>query len=83
MSYNSQLPVQDSLSRWHRKSGRIVLWIPGTDHAGIATQTVVEKQTQRTEKKSRHDLGKSSPPLHGLPSLRVLHIALLVERTHP
>ncbi len=50
------MPAQDTLSRWHRMSGRTVLWVPGMDHAGIATQTVVEKQLQRGGV-SRHDLG--------------------------
>src|SRR6478609_3875594 len=36
--------VQDVLARWARMKGREVLWVPGTDHAGIATQNVVEKQ---------------------------------------
>lgn len=35
------------------------LWLPGTDHAGIATQMVVERELMKTEKKSRHDLGRS------------------------
>ena len=48
---------QDTLARWHRMSGRSVLWVPGTDHAGIATQTVVEKKLQRERGISRHDLG--------------------------
>ena len=39
-------------------SGFNALWLPGTDHAGIATQMVVEKELQKTEKKSRHDLGR-------------------------
>ena len=54
--------MQDTLSRWHRMSGRTVLWVPGMDHAGIATQTVVEKQLQRGGV-SRHDLGEISPVL--------------------
>ena len=37
--------------------GRDALWVPGTDHAGIATQTVVEKQLKRERGLSRHDLG--------------------------
>ena len=36
--------IQDILIRWRRMQGRNVLWLPGTDHAGIATQNVVEKQ---------------------------------------
>ena len=39
-------------------SGYNALWMPGIDHAGIATQTVVEKELKKTEKKSRHDLGR-------------------------
>ncbi|MBS1111652.1 MAG: valyl-tRNA synthetase, partial [Anaeromyxobacteraceae bacterium] len=50
--------IQDILIRWKRMSGFNVLWLPGTDHAGIATQMVVEKELQRTEKRSRHDLGR-------------------------
>lgn len=50
--------IQDVLIRWKRMSGYNCLWLPGTDHAGIATQMVVEKELKRTEKKSRHDLGR-------------------------
>lgn len=39
-------------------SGYNVLWVPGTDHAGIATQTVVEKHLAKTLGKSRHELGR-------------------------
>lgn len=38
--------------------GKTVLWLPGCDHAGISTQTVVEKMIWRTEKRTRHDLGR-------------------------
>mmetsp|Transcript_50255 Transcript_50255/g.108900 ORF Transcript_50255/g.108900 Transcript_50255/m.108900 type:complete len:1012 (-) Transcript_50255:422-3457(-) len=50
--------VQDLLSRWHRMRGFNVLWIPGTDHAGIATQVVVEKKLAKEHKLSRHDIGR-------------------------
>ncbi len=50
--------LQDILIRWKRMSGFNCLWLPGTDHAGIATQMVVEKELKKTEKKSRHDLGR-------------------------
>ncbi|KAF0714051.1 Aste57867_4065 [Aphanomyces stellatus] len=50
--------VQDSLTRWHRMLGHATLWVPGTDHAGIATQAVVEKRLMKDENKSRHDLGR-------------------------
>jgi len=52
--------VQDSLTRWHRMSGRESLWAPGFDHAGIATQVVVEKKLKREQNKSRHDLGREA-----------------------
>lgn len=50
--------LEDSLARWHRMRGHNVLWLPGLDHAGIATQVVVEKMLMRKEGKSRHDLGR-------------------------
>ncbi|MDY7232600.1 valine--tRNA ligase [Hyalangium rubrum] len=50
--------IEDTLIRWKRMSGYNTLWMPGTDHAGIATQMVVEKELKKTEKKSRHDLGR-------------------------
>jgi valyl-tRNA synthetase len=49
---------QDILVRFYRMKGHDTLWIPGTDHAGIATQSVVEKQLYKDQKKSRHDLGR-------------------------
>jgi valyl-tRNA synthetase len=52
--------VQDTLTRWRRMQGYNALWLPGTDHAGIATQMVVERELARTEKKSRHDLGREA-----------------------
>lgn len=50
--------LQDILARFHRMKGENVLWLPGTDHAGIATQTVVERELFKTQKKSKHDLGR-------------------------
>jgi len=50
--------IQDILARRARMLGKEVLWLPGTDHAGIGTQTAVEKHIWRTEKKTRHDLGR-------------------------
>src|SRR5580765_1692255 len=49
--------IQDVLVRHKRMQGYNVLWQPGVDHAGIATQTVVERQLKR-EGKTRHDLGR-------------------------
>jgi valyl-tRNA synthetase len=50
--------IQDILARRARMQGFEVLWLPGMDHAGIGTQTAVEKYLLRTEKKRRHDLGR-------------------------
>src|SRR5262249_34738788 len=50
--------VQDVLIRWHRMAGREVLWIYGTDHAGIATQAVGEKGLLRDEGVTRQELGR-------------------------
>ncbi len=50
--------IQDILARRARMTGHEVLWLPGTDHAGIATQTVVERRLRKEEKKTRHDLGR-------------------------
>ncbi len=51
--------IMDSLTRYHRMRGDNTVWIPGTDHAGIATQIVVERQLQ-DQKLSRHDLGRKN-----------------------
>ena len=49
--------IEDALVRWRRMSGVPTLWLPGTDHTGIATQWTVERQLA-TEGTSRHDLGR-------------------------
>ncbi|MEO8299062.1 MAG: class I tRNA ligase family protein, partial [Burkholderiales bacterium] len=51
--------IMDSLTRYHRMLGHNTLWVPGTDHAGIATQIVVERQLQE-QGQSRHDLGRKN-----------------------
>ncbi len=51
--------IMDSLTRYHRMAGFNTAWIPGTDHAGIATQIVVERQLQ-DQGQSRHDLGREA-----------------------
>ena len=51
--------IMDSLTRYHRMRGYNTAWIPGTDHAGIATQIVVERQLQE-QGQSRHDLGRKN-----------------------
>ncbi|CAG6014988.1 unnamed protein product [Menidia menidia] len=52
--------IQDCLTRWHRMRGETTLWNPGCDHAGIATQVVVEKKLMREKGLSRHDLGRDN-----------------------
>lgn len=50
--------LQDLLTRWRRMQGYEALWMPGTDHAGIATQSVVEKRMLEEEGLTRHDIGR-------------------------
>ncbi|NLJ34774.1 MAG: class I tRNA ligase family protein, partial [candidate division WS1 bacterium] len=57
MGHAFDVSIQDLLTRWHRMLGDAALWLPGTDHAGIATQNVVEAELAR-EDLSRHDLGR-------------------------
>jgi valyl-tRNA synthetase len=52
--------IEDVLSRTHRMRGEPTLWLPGVDHAGIATQAVVERELKRHEGKTRHDLGREA-----------------------
>ncbi|KAJ5551481.1 valyl-tRNA synthetase-like protein [Penicillium sp. DV-2018c] len=50
--------LQDTMIRWNRMRGFTTLWVPGCDHAGISTQSIVEKMLWRREKKTRYDLGR-------------------------
>ncbi|HOJ99814.1 MAG TPA: valine--tRNA ligase [Termitinemataceae bacterium] len=59
MGHGLNNSLQDIIVRYHRMKGEPTLWVPGTDHAGIATQNVVEKRL-RKEGKSRHDLGRDA-----------------------
>jgi valyl-tRNA synthetase len=52
--------VEDTLTRWHRMKGHATLYVPGTDHAGIATQSVVEKMLMKQSNLNRHDLGREA-----------------------
>ncbi len=58
MGHAFQHTLQDALIRYHRMQGDNTLWQPGTDHAGIATQIVVERQLERLGQ-TRHDLGRT------------------------
>ncbi|MCX6023015.1 MAG: class I tRNA ligase family protein, partial [Chloroflexi bacterium] len=51
--------LEDTMIRWHRMLGDPTLWLPGRDHAGIATQVMVERQLAE-EGKTRHDLGREA-----------------------
>ena len=57
MGHGFNQTLMDALTRYHRMKGENTLWQPGTDHAGIATQIVVERQLDQ-QKVSRHDLGR-------------------------
>eukprot|EP00462_Mataza_sp_D1_P000105 CAMPEP_0175088640 /NCGR_PEP_ID=MMETSP0086_2-20121207/353_1 /TAXON_ID=136419 /ORGANISM="Unknown Unknown, Strain D1" /LENGTH=1093 /DNA_ID=CAMNT_0016361081 /DNA_START=16 /DNA_END=3297 /DNA_ORIENTATION=+ len=50
--------IEDAIVRWNRMSGKNTLWLPGTDHAGIATQVVVEKKLMKERQQTRHQLGR-------------------------
>ena len=52
--------LQDLITRWRRMQGFEALWMPGTDHAGIATQAVVERRMHEEEGKTRHDIGREA-----------------------
>jgi valyl-tRNA synthetase len=52
--------IQDVIVRWARMRGAEALWVPGTDHAGIATQNVVEKKIASEQNKTRFDLGRET-----------------------
>ncbi|KAF9650388.1 hypothetical protein BDM02DRAFT_3185428 [Thelephora ganbajun] len=50
--------IHDSLTRWNRMLGKTTLFVPGFDHAGISTQSIVEKRLYKSSGKTRHDLGR-------------------------
>ena len=58
MGHAARLAVQDIMIRYHRMKGHRTLWLPGTDHAAIATQSRVETDIYKAEKKTKHDLGR-------------------------
>ena len=58
MGHAIHITIQDMMARYHRLKGENVTWIPGVDHAGIATQVVVEKQLMKETGQTRHDLGR-------------------------
>ncbi len=58
LGHSSMLAIEDLLIRYHRMNGFRTLWLPGTDHAAIATQNVVEKKLLKEKNQTRHDLGR-------------------------
>lgn len=58
LGHASMIAIEDLLIRYKRMQGYRTLWLPGTDHAAIATQNVVEKKILEEQGKSRHDLGR-------------------------
>src|SRR3989344_5416686 len=58
MGHAAMLAIEDILIRYHRMRGYKTLWLPGTDSAAIATQTKVEADIYKKEKKTRHDIGR-------------------------
>jgi len=58
MGHASTIAIEDLLIRYHRLKGYRTLWLPGTDHAAIATQNVVEKRMYKETGQTRHDLGR-------------------------
>ncbi|TXH07992.1 MAG: valine--tRNA ligase [Candidatus Moraniibacteriota bacterium] len=58
IGHAAMLAIEDTIVRYKRMSGYRTLWLPGTDHAAIATESKVEKILRETEGKSRHDLGR-------------------------
>ncbi len=58
LGHATMLAIEDIMVRFARMQGKSALWVPGTDHAAIATQSVVEKKLMAEEKKTRHDLGR-------------------------
>ncbi|MBI2617963.1 valine--tRNA ligase [Candidatus Kaiserbacteria bacterium] len=58
MGHAAMLAIQDILIRFNRMRGKKTLWLPGVDHAAIATQSKVESDIYKKEKKTRHDLGR-------------------------
>jgi valyl-tRNA synthetase len=58
MGHAAMLAIEDIMIRYKRMRGFRTLWLPGTDHAAIATQSKVEKEIQKKEGKNRHDLGR-------------------------
>jgi len=82
LGHSSMLAIQDLLIRFHRMKGYRTLWLPGTDHAAIATQNVVEKKLLKETGKTRHDLGKKKFLQEVWKFLRVTQATILNQTRH-
>jgi valyl-tRNA synthetase len=60
LGHSVMLALEDIMIRFHRMKGHPAVWIPGTDHAGIATQNKVERDVKENEGKTRHDYGRET-----------------------
>jgi len=60
LGHASMIAIEDLLIRYHRMNGYRALWVPGTDHAAIATQAVVEKALYKESGQTRHDIGRAA-----------------------
>jgi len=60
LGHASMIAIEDLLIRYHRMQGYKTLWLPGTDHAAIATQAVVEKALYKEKRQTRHDIGREA-----------------------
>ena len=58
LGHSIMCTLEDTLTQWHRMCGDAILWVPGCNHAGIATQVVVEKKIMQEKKLTRRDLGR-------------------------
>ncbi|MFP3854250.1 MAG: class I tRNA ligase family protein, partial [Anaerolineales bacterium] len=60
LGHSMFVSLEDLMARYHRMKGRPTLWLPGTDHAGIATQLQVERYLLRTEEVTRREIGREA-----------------------
>ncbi|CAI5714967.1 unnamed protein product [Peronospora farinosa] len=86
------ITIQDAIARWHCMRGFDVHWIPGLDHAGIATQSVVERKLKKEQNVSRYDLGREAfvkeiwhynDQYGGKIMSQIDHLGAIVKKTQP
>jgi valyl-tRNA synthetase len=82
LGHASMLAIEDLLIRFHRMRGYRALWVPGTDHAAIATQNVVEKKLLKERNITRHDLGREKFLEEVWKFLRITQATILNQTRH-